>query len=132
YAYGYANTEQFKTELENQSGLNLNEFFEDWIYGEGYPSYHIDWFQDDDDKVHIVLFQNQSKPDVTAFFEGDLPIKIMGENNQSSEVVLNQTENEQHFVVDVDFAVNQIKIDPKTEIISKNNSTSLSVETYQL
>lgn len=132
FSYGYADTEDLKTEFENESGLDLDEFFNDWIYGEGYPSYHIDWFQDNNQKIHLVLSQTQSKPTVTDFFEGTVPIHIVGPNNQSLDVELDQTENEQHFIIDCNFTANQIKIDPETEVISKNNSSTLSIDSYQI
>ena len=40
-AYGYAVTTQLKAHLEAVSGKDLTEFFNDWVYGEGYPSYQV-------------------------------------------------------------------------------------------
>jgi hypothetical protein len=31
--------------VQNTTGLNLNAFFSQWIYGEGYPTYNIHWNQ---------------------------------------------------------------------------------------
>ncbi|KAJ3410419.1 hypothetical protein HDV05_003803 [Chytridiales sp. JEL 0842] len=37
YAGHYVETEDFKRCLERESGLNLTRFFDQWIYGKGYP-----------------------------------------------------------------------------------------------
>ncbi|RYG07004.1 MAG: M1 family peptidase, partial [Chitinophagaceae bacterium] len=40
-AYGYAETNHLKLHLETVSGQSLTEFFNDWLYGQGYPSYQV-------------------------------------------------------------------------------------------
>jgi aminopeptidase N len=42
-SYGTATTEQFRDICERVSGLDLHEFFHQWIYEEYYPSYRLDW-----------------------------------------------------------------------------------------
>ncbi|MCB0464960.1 MAG: M1 family metallopeptidase, partial [Aequorivita sp.] len=44
-AYGYAKTPDLIRNMENASGEDLSEFFNDWIYGQGYPRYTIFWNQ---------------------------------------------------------------------------------------
>lgn len=38
YRYGNANTEEFQSILERNTGRSWSQFFEQWFYGEGYPS----------------------------------------------------------------------------------------------
>jgi aminopeptidase N len=42
-AYGTAVTEDFQSAAETVSGSSLEYFFEEWIYGEFYPKYFVDW-----------------------------------------------------------------------------------------
>ena len=37
YKYSYAMTEEFKNIMEQTADTSLTEFFNDWIYDEGYP-----------------------------------------------------------------------------------------------
>lgn len=46
-AYGVATTEDFQRVAENISGMDLNYFFSEWIYGENYPKYTIGWSYSD-------------------------------------------------------------------------------------
>jgi aminopeptidase N len=40
-ANGYAKTPDLQYHLEQVSGLSFDEFFNDWLYGEGFPIYSI-------------------------------------------------------------------------------------------
>ena len=41
--YGFARTADLKRNLEQASGQDLTEFFNDWFVGQGYPSYNVEW-----------------------------------------------------------------------------------------
>src|SRR5690606_18870975 len=75
-AYGYAKTEDLIRIMEDASGVDLNEFFDDWIYEEGYPQYTIRWNQTNGASNMIVtISQTQSHPSVS-FFEVPVPLRI--------------------------------------------------------
>ncbi|MHB8261020.1 MAG: M1 family aminopeptidase [Bacteroidia bacterium] len=40
-----ASIDDFKNSVEGTTGLNLNQFFTQWIYGEGYPTFNVHWNQ---------------------------------------------------------------------------------------
>ncbi len=42
-AYRSVTTSEFKQFYEDQSGMDLDWFFDQWIYGEYYPTYRFDW-----------------------------------------------------------------------------------------
>jgi aminopeptidase N len=42
HSYGFAKTHDFKIIMKAESGEYLTEFFNDWLYGEGYPSYSVE------------------------------------------------------------------------------------------
>lgn len=43
YGYSSATTEQFQAVCESLSGMDLNDFFQQWIYDEYYPIYSYNW-----------------------------------------------------------------------------------------
>jgi aminopeptidase N len=45
FNHSTATLADFQTSVQNTTGLNLNAFFSQWIYGEGYPTYNIHWNQ---------------------------------------------------------------------------------------
>jgi len=125
-AYGYAKTPDFKAHLEAQSGLNLTDFFNDWIYGEGYPSYTVNWQSlSGGTQVQLQINQTQSNPNV-AYFEMPLELELQGANGASQLVRVEHTSEGQTFLLNTSFEVTNVIFDPNTQIISKNNQTVLA------
>lgn len=130
-AYGYAVTTQLKQHLETASGKNLTEFFNDWVYGQGFPTYTAAVSILGNQQAKITLSQTTSHNSVS-FFEMPVRIKLVGNNGQSETVTLNHTQNNQEFIVDLPFdIINEVIIDPDKDIISKNNTSTLAVTEFQ-
>ena len=125
-AYGHAVTDDLKYHLENASGLDLTEFFNDWLYNQGYPSYTITVANNAINQVLITVNQSQSNSSVS-FFEMPIPVRLNGAAGQTFDVVLEHTSNGQQFIVNVPFAVTSATFDPEKHLISKNNSTTLGI-----
>lgn len=126
-AYGYANTPDFISQMELASGIDLTEFFNDWIYNQGHPSYSLKWFQPQSDQLKITLNQTQSHSSVS-FFEAPLPVKVLGTNNEVLDLILDNSYNGEEFLENVSFTVASIQIDPDFHIISSNNSSVLNID----
>jgi aminopeptidase N len=128
-AYNYAKTPDLQAHLEAVSGMNLTEFFNDWVYNQGYPSYSISAKNYAPGQVQITINQTQSHSSVS-FFEMPVPIRLMGALGEQKDIVLENTANEQTFIVDVPFVVTDVVFDPKKEIISRNNNATLKVGNF--
>lgn len=124
-AYGYAKTADFRAEMEAISGQDLMEFFNDWIYGEGYPTFRIGYNQTDGENVTLNISQIQSDPSVS-YFETDLPIRFLGTQGQTKDIVLSNNVNDQDFYENVGFQVQQIIIDPENDIVTGYNDVILA------
>lgn len=127
HAYGYAKSEDFIGIMEATSGQDLIEFFSDWLYNQGYPSYAIEWHQPSSNQISIKISQSQSHPSV-GFFEVPVPLRILGTQGEILDVVLNNTVNMEIFNRTVNFTVSNVLFDPEFDIISKNNTVQLHVE----
>jgi aminopeptidase N len=124
-AYGFARTADLQHNLQNASGQNLNYFFNQWFYGEGYPSFTVNWKDSADHKLHFTVSQTTSKPSSIKFFKMPLPLRLTNASGtQSTDIVLQCLRNNQTFVVDEPgFVVDAVAVDPDKYIISKNNKT---------
>lgn len=120
FAYDYAHTEEFISVVETTSNTDLTEFFDDWLYNEGYPSYSVGWNQELDNIVNIKINQVQSHGSVS-FFEGPVTLRLMGNNEATEDVILDYDSDGQNFQVSVDFEVTDIVFDPEYDIVSTNN-----------
>ena len=63
----------FKDFMAAYTGVNLDAFFEEWYFGEGYPTYSVRWKQDGQD-VLLEISHSASKPSVTPTFTNDIEI----------------------------------------------------------
>ncbi|WP_179021551.1 M1 family aminopeptidase [Winogradskyella forsetii] len=123
-AFDYAKTQDFNDVMELSTGENLDEFFDDWIYNQGYPSYAVNWNQNGN-QLQLVVSQTQSHPSVS-FFEADVPIRIVGTLGETLDVNLDHTVNNEQFFETVNFTVQEVLFDPDYHLISKDNSVTLS------
>jgi len=123
-SFQYALTPDFQAEMENQSGQNLSEFFNDWIYGEGYPTYNITVNKTAPHQYTVTVNQNTSHPSVD-FFEMPLPFVFSDNNGNNFEIVLDHTSNGQVFQVDTGFEITDVVFDPHHDIVK--GSTSMNV-----
>lgn len=129
--FGYAKTEDMIRVMEASSGVDLSEFFNDWIYGEGYPSYTVSWNQVNSGSININLSQTQSHNSVS-FFEAPVPLRLFGTQGETLDIVLNNTENNQAFWPVVPFTVQAVQFDPERDLISANNQVILGTTAFNL
>ena len=90
--YNYAKTPQFQAHLEAVYGSSLQEFFNDWVYNQGYPIYDITVSNSAAGQALITVNQTQSDPSVS-FFEMPVPITLYDSIGTPFEVIVNNTIN---------------------------------------
>ncbi|WP_308131385.1 T9SS type A sorting domain-containing protein, partial [uncultured Flavobacterium sp.] len=130
-AYGYAVTENLKTHLEAASGMDLDEFFNDWVYGQGYPRYTITVRNFSPGVARFTVSQTQSHSSVS-FFEMPVPVRVTGTGGQSLDLILDNTTNNQTIDKNVPFAITGITFNPKSDIIARNSTATLGNEAFVL
>jgi len=130
-AFGYAVTNDLKGHLEVVHLTSLTEFFNDWIYGQGYPTYTVNAQNWGAGQAKITVSQTQSNASVS-FFEMPLEIRLSGAGGLTHDVVVNHTSNSQEFIVPVPFVVTGVTFDPNKHIISRNNVATLANESFDL
>lgn len=123
--YNFSTTQNLKAHLENLSGLDLTEFFNDWYYGEGYPLYKVTWSQNGT-SVNFLVTQQQSHNSVS-FFEMPIPIYVKGQGFDTT-FVFDHTFSGQNFSANVPFVIDSVFFDPELWILSKNDSVFVGVE----
>ena len=62
--YGFARTTDLKRNLEQTSGQDLTNFFNQWYSGQGYPSYNVQWSNSGAGNVWIKMNQTTSHSSV--------------------------------------------------------------------
>lgn len=122
--FGFARTADFQRHMEETAGSDLNWFFNDWIYGQGYPSYELTCTQNLDKSAIISLEQTASHPSVN-FFSLPVPVCFYGEGRDTI-IVLNNTSTPENFYIEPGFTIDSIRIDPERRIISAGNTVVIN------
>ncbi len=130
-AFSYAVTADLQSHFEIESSMDLDEFFNDWVYKQGYPTYTISGQNIAPGQVRFTVNQAQSHPSVS-FFEMPLPIRIFGSGGQQADIVIENTSNNQQIIANVPFAITSFQFNPEFNIVTGNNSVNLSTDDLSL
>jgi aminopeptidase N len=118
--YNFGRTEDLQRNLEQVSGQDLDEFFKDWFFGEGHPSYHIRWMPLGVSRVQVSLAQNTSNASVN-FFEMPVPI-LFRNSTRDTIIVIDHKISGQTEIRDIGFIPDTVIFDPEVKLISANNT----------
>ena len=125
---GFATTSQFVKHMEVAGDTSLTTFFNEWFYGEGFPVYAANFKPKGSGLLNIELSQIPSHPSVD-FFEMAVPVRVYSKNRaDSTDFRLNNTVNNQEFLVKVDFSVAELVIDPEYWLVSRTSHVVSNVE----
>jgi len=117
-------TSDFMRVANETSGENYNWFFDQWIYGYGYPTYTGTWQQKNDTLI-MRIDQSASRSAETPFFRMRMPYLIY-HNAGSTYIELEQTQNNEVFRIPLKHKVSLIRLDPDNEVLNKNNGLTLN------
>jgi aminopeptidase N len=120
FAYGVAATSDFVSVAENISGINLDYFFNEWLYGYGYPFYKYSWNYSyagsGNYEVSLTISQNaHTNPD---FFRMPVQLKISTDAGDTLLTVLNNLST-QNFNLVVKGMPNELVFDPNNLILKE-------------
>ena len=123
YSHQTAGAAEFKAVASSVCNRNFDDFFNQWYYGEGYPTYNITYFKSDENRLLLLLNQTTSAPSSIPFFKGMLELTI---NTSAGDTLirLNVSENNQVFTIPFSRNVNGIVIDPNNWIINNNGTVT--------
>lgn len=119
-AYKTAVTEDFKSVAEYISGIGLDYFFDEWIYGENYPKYNVSWTTE---KINALEYKaniemNQIVNTSPLYFTMPVKIKIYTSSGDTVFTVFNNSLS-QTFSFIVNSEPVNFKIDPDNYILKE-------------
>ncbi|NDC41480.1 MAG: hypothetical protein EBZ77_08020, partial [Chitinophagia bacterium] len=93
YAFGLASTGDLKTMAERYYGHSLDTFFNQWIYGKGYPLYRVSWHQSGT-QVWVKLIQSPSCASGTRHFSNFVELKLHAASGDTIVKVYNSLDTQ--------------------------------------
>jgi len=123
-AYNAAATSDFKNICENVSGIELDEFFEQWIFGDYHPHYQLSWWSEPEGVYKIKIDQTQS----TGYFTMPIDITLIGSQGvlaiDTTIVFNNSGPSEVYELSGLEFLVENVVLDPKGWILKEVSYTT--------
>ncbi len=118
YKYGTAMTEDFQLVCETTSGMNLDYFFNEWIYGEKYPKYLVQWADTSTDSGYVVTMTVSQSTGTTnpSFFTMPVDVKFSA-TGWDTTVVLFNDQQAQTFTIPLSHEPTTMQFDPDSWIL---------------
>jgi hypothetical protein len=116
-----ASINDFKTVAETVTGLNLTHFFNQWIFGEGYPTFTVRW-----NKIGNTFYlrntETVSASSITPLFITPLEYKLT-RNIGDTIIKLNQNAALENYTLTIPGTVTAVTTDPNNWILNKGTVT---------
>ncbi len=122
YAYSSSLGIDVQQALENVSGKDLSAIFEQWYFGEGFPTYSAKW-NVVGTNLYVNVSQTTSMPNVTSFFTNNLDLKF--QRTGLSDTIIRfeiQGLNNNFSIPNLGTITNLSAIDPLNWIVNNNGT----------
>lgn len=117
-----ANGVDFRDVAQTISGVNFTPYFEQWYFGEGYPTYSVRWRQVGNDAI-IRITHTASKPSITPTFTNPISLKIARQGLQDTTIRFDISANSNDFLIsNLGLIGNNIIVDPANWVINNFGS----------
>jgi len=128
-AYGTAETQDFQKIAEDVSGMKLDYFFQEWIYGEFYPKYDYSWSRSKlaNNQYRLSLTLTQKHNNKPSFFTMPVQIKVKFAQRDTVITVFNDKQ-EQKFLFLLNDKPEEIEFDPHNRIFKTVEQGVVSVK----
>ena len=126
---GVATTEDFQAVMEEESGIDLEAFFYQWIYSEGHPNYdYCLWAEDagDSTEVNVCVHQTQQAPYLEVY-EMPIDIQLTDSLGNDTTLVVQNNQREQLFTFLFDWQPSEVALDPDNWILKTANQVPVNI-----
>jgi aminopeptidase N len=124
YGGGTATVPQFKALMENHTGKNFTDFFQEWYYGEGYPTFDVEYLHMND-TLWLSISQSTSVPSSVPFFHVPLELEVQRSIGDTVvRVELNQPVTQAR--IQCSGSLTGLVIDPNQWLINQNGSITMN------
>jgi hypothetical protein len=114
YANDVATGMDFKEVLEETSGMDFTDFFDQWYFGAGFPIYEVDWEQQGD---QLTIHSTQSTSSTqTPLFKMSMEYTVYHTEGDTTVRVFHD-EHVERFQFQIPFTVTGIGIDTRNHVL---------------
>jgi hypothetical protein len=121
-AYATAYGIDVRDAFAQASGIDYTPFFDEWYFGEGFPTYSVEWRQVGSDAL-VKISHTSSMTNVTPTFTNPIDLKFTRPGNSDTTIRFDITSNANTFQISgIGTINNSIVIDPSNWIVNQNGT----------
>lgn len=128
YKFSTVSVIEFKNYFQTYTGINLTQFFNQWYYGQGYPTFSVSWNQASN-VFYLKSTQTQSFPSSVPLFITDVDYRITRTAMPDTIVRLYHGQNIENYSFALTGTVTAIGVDPNNWILNKVGAITKDVTT---
>jgi aminopeptidase N len=117
FGNGLATAEDFRDVLEQESGMDFSCFFNQWYYGQGFPTFDIHWEQRGDSLL-ILSEQFVSAPQVTPLFQVPFELEVRKSDGSHERIRLMQGKAAEQYTLEMNGVVEDLIFDPDMNLLA--------------
>jgi len=135
-AYNTAYGIDVRDAFTQATGYNFTPYFEQWYFGEGFPTYSVEWKQAGNN-AYIKINHTSSMPNITPTFTNPIDLKFTRPGLSDTTIRFDITANSNTFLISGIGTINNgIAIDPQNWVVNQAGSitmnNALSIENIHL
>ncbi len=112
--------------LNDVSGMDFQDFFDQWYFGEGYPIFDVVWNQNAD-TYFMTTTETTSYPDVTPFFKTHVDYTLHFTDGSEHTVRVLQDEPVENYEIPIDKEVASVEIDPAHWLVKEVDNIMVGI-----
>jgi aminopeptidase N len=130
FGFKTATASDFKKSVEKTTGIDLTNYFNEWYYGEGYPTYAAKLIPKSDNTVELTVTHKGSAPNITPCFTNPIDIRISRTNKTDTIIRVAITSNLQKTSFSLALGLKEvIEIDPTNFIVNRVEQFTNHIDT---
>jgi aminopeptidase N len=135
-AYSTAYGIDVRDAFAQATGYNFTPFFEQWYFGQGFPTYSVEWKQAGNN-AYVKINHTSSMPNITPTFTNPIDLKFTRPGLSDTTIRFDITANSNTFLIPGIGTINNgIAIDPQNWVVNQAGSitmnNALSIENIHL
>jgi hypothetical protein len=120
FANGNATTNDLRLLVNSLSGKNYDYFFNQWIYGLGYPNYTLKWTQTGNQL--LINIDQSNLQSANNLFQLSLPVVVKTANGDTT-IYVQQGESKNSYQISFSTPIISIALDPENWILKSSTVT---------
>jgi len=135
FKYKWATTEDFQSVCEQVSGIDLSDFFDQWVYDAYFPKYEFDYYQDEVFNTEVAILQKQGDQGWRQIFKMPIDIRFEFIDGTDTTIAVQNNEIYQSYNFAFSQEIVSVSLDPDNWVLKNvtvgdfglsNNESTLS------